>query len=512
MYFQKNMKCILTIVLCLTLITGQFVASPITVCAATSDEITLTDDGILKYVLAKMGVFLNDSLLSKFGDSLGNVLYNDLCELTPAFKEWSDNWLTLNTDLEGKFKSASAMLGYILKHNAFTTPIEIIDDMVKVKKTDKLILPNTISNKIKERLDVFLEENTGYYLYKTRTVSNIDPAWFTNKTIYDNFCATVRSLGSNAVFISMHATQTGSLFDYATLLPFDYLVYDNHYKMDVYPHPYSWDTFFRYNKNWKRIGNTAYRFPDYTGSLINNSTSQFYFTKNSYNFSDLELFTWEGSLGECNFYNIGGAGIYSGDGHIVKLYKTIDSMQQYSVGYQPYYYTSNYANYDSSIDNSQTFTGSSYSSSTSTNYYEQIQNQVSNEYNTDNSITEGDVTNIVNNYYQTTIIQGGGSGGDDSGGSSGGDNSGGGGGIAAIIEGIGKLLNALATIIGKVVGLISDFLVTVLNILGNFTGFTDGFSEILKAIFYFLPPEFVDTMVLGLTVSILLCIIKFLKG
>lgn len=108
----------------------------------------------------------------------------------------------------------------------------------------------------------------------------------------------------------------------------------------------------------------------------------------------------------------------------------------------------------------------------------------------------------------------GNSGGDsgDTGGDSG-DNSNdsSGGGVQAILDGIGKFFDTLLNLVGKIIGLFSGFVDSVLSLFEGFTVFTDGFSGFLTATFGFLPPEAINVLVAGITLIVILAIIKFLK-
>ena len=101
---------------------------------------------------------------------------------------------------------------------------------------------------------------------------------------------------------------------------------------------------------------------------------------------------------------------------------------------------------------------------------------------------------------------------DDTGGDSGdtgGDSSGGG--VSAILEGIGKFFDTLLTLVGKIIGMLSDFVNSVLTLFESFTVFTDGFSGFLTGAFGFIPQEAINVIVTGITLLVILAIIKFLK-
>lgn len=107
----------------------------------------------------------------------------------------------------------------------------------------------------------------------------------------------------------------------------------------------------------------------------------------------------------------------------------------------------------------------------------------------------------------------GGDTGDDSGGDTGDDTGGdsSGGGVSAILEGIGKFFDTLLTLVGKIIGMLSDFVNSVLTLFESFTVFTDGFSGFLTGAFGFIPQEAINVIVTGITLLVILAIIKFLK-
>lgn len=111
---------------------------------------------------------------------------------------------------------------------------------------------------------------------------------------------------------------------------------------------------------------------------------------------------------------------------------------------------------------------------------------------------------------------GGGSGGGSDSGDTGdtGNNgdSGGGTGIGDIIDGIVKFLDTILSLIGKLIGIVSDFVSSALSLFETLTVFTDGFSQFLSGAFGFLPPEAITVIVSGITTIVILAIIKFLRG
>ena len=105
---------------------------------------------------------------------------------------------------------------------------------------------------------------------------------------------------------------------------------------------------------------------------------------------------------------------------------------------------------------------------------------------------------------------------DDSGGDIGddsGDNSddSGGSGVGDLVDGIGKILDTLLSLIGKVMGIVADFTQSVLDLFSGFTTFTDGFSNFLSGAFGFIPAEIWNLVSVGLSLMVLLAVVKFLR-
>lgn len=107
--------------------------------------------------------------------------------------------------------------------------------------------------------------------------------------------------------------------------------------------------------------------------------------------------------------------------------------------------------------------------------------------------------------------------GDDSGSNSGGTVSGNGtddfwDGAGDFLDGIGKIFDTLLSIIGKIMGVVADFSQSVLDLFSGFTTFTDGFSSFLKNAFGFIPSEVLNALTLGVSLAVILAIVRFLRG
>ena len=223
------------------------------------------------------------------------------------------------------------------------------------------------------------------------------------------------------------------------------------------------------------------------------------------------------STPDFNYYNH----LYHKGGGCIRMYNSITGAKNASIGNRSVYTSTYYNNMktDNSVDNSQHIDNSQISID-SNNLT--TTNSVSDSYNT--SSTENITNNITNNngisdeQLQQIIdaIQrnpssggtGSGSGGSGSGGSGSGGSSGG---VTAIVDAIGKLLDVVAMIAGKVIAAFADFIASILKSLDSFTGLTDGFTKFLSGTFSFIPPEILTIIGTGVTISILVSIIKLIR-
>ena len=204
------------------------------------------------------------------------------------------------------------------------------------------------------------------------------------------------------------------------------------------------------------------------------------------------------------------------DGRNIKIFKNLDAMKSYTVGKQPYYTTNTWNNYDNSIDNTTTITNAEYQYYTdnSTIIYNIIQGDLD---NAGDSLTEKDVQNIVDNAVERVLKEiednsnNSGDGGNNSGNDSGDSGGSGGTGVLDVINGIGKILDTILSLIGNLMGVVADFTQSVLDLFGGFTTFTDGFTGFLSGAFAFIPVDIWNLLKVGLSLAILCAVINFLR-
>ena len=195
------------------------------------------------------------------------------------------------------------------------------------------------------------------------------------------------------------------------------------------------------------------------------------------------------------------------------VYKNIQIVQNITNNtYGPSSYTTNnYQNYSTSNDNSYTTNIQNVNNSTSnnTNIYNQAKTEtnetiVEDNYNVTQTTIITNITNITNNYYGDN-----GSGGDDNGG--GDDNDDDDDTIwkallKAIADFFKKIGELIATILTGLISILTSVLTAIASITTSFTAITD----FLSAVFGFLPSDLVAVITLGVTLGVLISLIKML--
>lgn len=202
------------------------------------------------------------------------------------------------------------------------------------------------------------------------------------------------------------------------------------------------------------------------------------------------------------------------DGRNIRIFKNEDSMKMFSVNKQPYYATNTWYNYNSADDNSITVSDTEYNYyiNNGTNIYQTIQDDID---NTDkDNLTDREIQEIVEKVVVEIKIEietpnEGGNGGSGDGVET--PEEDGGGGIFDLLKGIGKIFDTLLSVIGMIFELVADFTTAVLNLFSGFTSFTEGFSQFLSAAFGFIPPELIQIITTGLTLMLLLAVLKFFR-
>lgn len=351
-------------------------------------------------------------------------------------------------------------------------------------------------NMTRQAADAYIKEYEGYYLVPTLTYKDISPAQFNTKEHYNQAYDFLKNkLVDELVFLRFCGLGAGS-FDYVLLFDGLNLVNSSYSRVDINqfeisPYNDNWALSFPYRWDLSDIDS----FPDIDGRPVYSG------------YANRISFYADGNLMLNSFFIP-----FSSDGRSFKVWKSLDAFKSQSVGKSNIYYGAGYSNFDSSVDNSVEFSGSYYSSNSSSYSHDIIQNNIDNssEVNesTINNITNQTINNITNNYGDSS---GSGSG-------SGGSSSGSGNwwnvgdGISAFIEGVAKLLDFLLKLLGDLIGVVSDFLVSLLTVLEKLAAVGSSFGDFLKAFFGFLPEECILMIVSGIGLMVIVGIIKIFKG
>ncbi len=193
-----------------------------------------------------------------------------------------------------------------------------------------------------------------------------------------------------------------------------------------------------------------------------------------------------------------------------RIYNSTDDMKQYSLGQRPYYVTEQFANYDSSIDNSTTITQTEIDNSIT---YGDVYNYIINNYDNPDGLTEEELIAILEKYLGGLDDDDDNDDGSGSGGGSGsGDDDDDGGGLSALIKGIGKIFDALLSVIGVLL----EYIGKALELLtGTMTKIIDlvpsSITALLGAIFSFFPQEWITAIELALVLGVVIGIVGLFR-
>lgn len=198
------------------------------------------------------------------------------------------------------------------------------------------------------------------------------------------------------------------------------------------------------------------------------------------------------------------SGMYTINRDALRIYMSLDDLIQYTVGQRPYYTTSEFYNYDSTVDNSTTITQTEIDNSVT---YGDVYNYITNNYDNPDGLTEDELRAILAEYFSSINNSGG------SGGSGGGSDSGGsGGGLGGFLDGLGSIGNAILAILGKLMEILGSAieLVTV-AITDLITIIPNSIGELLGALFPVFPEEWIKAITLSLVLGVVVGIVRMFK-
>lgn len=203
---------------------------------------------------------------------------------------------------------------------------------------------------------------------------------------------------------------------------------------------------------------------------------------------------------------------YTTDGSSITVYRSTGIVTQITNNiYSPTSYTTeNYKNYSTSNDNSYTSNVQNInnSSTNNSNIYNESKTTTNNDivqdsYNVTTTNTTTNITNITNNYYGNNGAPDNGGGGDDNGGDDDDDTI-----WKALLKAIGDFLKKIGELIATVLTGIISILTSVLDAIASITTSFSAITDFLGAVFGFLPSELVAVITLGVTLGILISLIK----
>lgn len=210
-----------------------------------------------------------------------------------------------------------------------------------------------------------------------------------------------------------------------------------------------------------------------------------------------------------------GGGIlpYTTDGSSITVYRSTGIVTQITNNiYSPSTYTTeNYKNYSTSNDNSYTSNVQNInnSSTNNSNIYNESKTTTNNDivedsYNVTTINTTTNITNITNNYYGDNGAPDNGGGGDDNGGDDDDDDT-----IwKALLKAIGDFLKKIGELIATILTGIISIMTSVVNAIASITTSFTAVTDFLGSVFGFLPSDLVAVITLGVTLGILISLIK----
>lgn len=367
---------------------------------------------------------------SEHYDKLGDIIkkYLNFC-LTMEYKSLSD-FKTLLTQ-ESTFRKF--LLSYVTDEDG--NIVGTVDNKLK-----KYNLKNELVNMVRQAADAYIEEYEGYYLVKTFTINDLRPADFTKKESYDIACDFLKNYLGDELILFRGGSLSDKCFTYVLLMDGLSLVNTSYSQLNN-----SLLSVNLYNDNWQQQ-NALY------WDLLTTTSSYYY--KNFPDTTDCPFYRVYTNRYDIYFNNphliSNCMSLFTKDGRVVKVWKSLDAFKNYTAGKSDIYYSSNYSNYDYTVDNSVSF---DYDYYTSNNYsHTTIQNNIDNS----TEVNETTINNIVNNYI-TNNYYGDGSGG------GGGEGSGGSGNwftdlikgipelLAALIDGLAGMVDSIAGLFGSIV-------------------------------------------------------------
>lgn len=367
-------------------------------------------------------------------------------------------------------------------------------------KLAKYKLKSGFISMVRQAADVYVNDHEGYWLVPTLTYKDLSVSLFARKDVYDCYYNALKTIGDDGVFLYW-VGRSGDIIDVSNL-QFYGAFNDNNWSSGS---RYRYYSILFIDNNWKDVNPPVINMSGLPSVDLKNYTSNNIYSKTGDK-------VWPAgtplSLLQSTIY----LSVFTSDGRAIKVYKSLNALKSANIGKSDIYYSKDYGTFDESKDQGLTFTGSYYSGDYS---HDTIQNTIDNsQTSVDNSV----VNNIVNNYITNNYGDGSGS----SGGSSSGDGSGSGSGsgndwwnigdgITAFVKGIAALLDFLLKLLGDLITVLSDFLISLLAVLEKLAVVGSSFGDFVKAFFGFLPEECILMIMSGIGLMVVVGIIKMFK-
>ncbi len=419
------------------------VASDINTCIGNASSAITTTQDFADYIISA----LNNA---EHYDKLGEIIKRYVqYVLTLDYKSLSDFKQLLTQ--EGTFRKF--LLSYVVDEDGNIAGT--VDNKLK-----RYSLKSDLVNMVRQASDYYISEHESYFLIKSHTVNDISVSSFFYQQEYTSICNVLRSIPSDMqvmlTYQSLGGTQSAYRFTDFTNCGFvsaSPTATNPAARLNTYIYNSNWTltTSVRYCDIVKQADKTA---SDFTAANIANSNTthrlyQFTFDKPS-------NYPW----------------LYTSDGRLVKIWKSLDAYKKYTVNKQDIYYTDKYSDFDTMADNTINFNYSYYAT---TNYsHIAIQNNIDNSQ----EINETTINNIVNNYITNNYYGTDNSGGDGSGSGSGDDS-----GISQLLAVLVDGLAALADSVGKLLDGIENLF---MKLFVPAEGFADPIKDKINTKFYFI--------------------------
>lgn len=397
---------------------------------------------------------------------------------TTVYDSWED-YLQVKYDIDTSYNYDDYVDKHFNKDESSGEPQYIIDD--------------TMSDDMYSFMKDWIKNNTGWYDFYTYTMSDI-VTYFDQKPQYDKAVSIINGLKTNEIACVIPYSYTSlGYYTKITILDYDsFSLMSNNLMQKMGAARKNWD---RCNIGYD-VGK-VYWFDKFGNDVTSNVLDKMY--GSSYdsfigiNIGD-NYGLFYGSIDSC-----------SEETHFVtrrcrteRVFKSMDELKNYTVDNRPYLSTSKFKDYDTNHDNTVTVSDDALQNGS---VYGDVYNSVIN--NSSDGVTEDELRKLLDEYF--------GGGGGSSGGGSGGGTSGGGG-LDGLLGGLGAFGDAIMRIAGKLIEYIGKLLELVTT---SFAGILDkiptGFVGLLGALFPFIPEEVISVLGLGITLILIIALIKALK-